>query len=60
MGEILRGGTGEKSQVSSKCSRVRFSEMAFLVPTRPFSTGQHKNVIYIYTQPNNATCAMAR
>lgn len=29
VGVILRGGTGEKSQVSSKCSRVRFSEIAF-------------------------------
>lgn len=41
MGVILRGRTGEKSQLSSKCSRVRFSEIAFCSVPSPF----HQNNI---------------
>lgn len=36
MGVIIKRETGEKSLASSKCSRVRFSEIAFFVPTHPF------------------------
>lgn len=35
-GVILRGRSGKKSQVSNKCSRVRFSEMARSSLPSPF------------------------
>lgn len=47
MGVILRGRSGEKSQVSSKCSRVRFSEIAFCSPPAPSPSEWHKNAIYV-------------
>lgn len=40
-GVIFKSRTGKKSQVSSKCSRVRFSEMSFYFVPSPF----HQNNI---------------